>query len=183
MRDGPTGPGESSQQVSAGTISVATCPGAPYEAATASAVSRASVSGDSTLRTHEDTPLAIDAMSDWSGASYLAWYVAWSPTTLTIGTSARRALCRLARPLPRPGPRWRSTAAGLSAMRAYPSAAPVATPSKSASTPRISGTASRACTKCISEVPGFMKQTSTPESTRVRIIACAPFIFCEPFGS
>ena len=86
-----------------------------------------------------------------------------------------RALCRLASPLPRPGPRCSSVAAGRSAMRPYPSAAPVATPSNSASTPRISGTASSAATKCISDVPGFMKHVSTPHATSVRISACAPF--------
>ena len=32
--------------------------------------------------------------------------------------NARRALCRLAMPLPRPGPRWSSVHAGLSAIRA-----------------------------------------------------------------
>ena len=37
------------------------------------------------------------------------------------------------------------------------------------------GTSSSAATKCISEVPGFMKQVSTPWSTRVRISAWAPF--------
>jgi len=52
----------------------------------------------------------------------------------------------------------------------------VATPSNSASTPRISGTASSAATKCISEVPGFVKQVSTPQSTSVWISARAPFI-------
>jgi len=52
----------------------------------------------------------------------------------------------------------------------------VATPSNSASTPRIRGTESSACTKCISDVPGFMKQTSTPASTRLVIRACDPFI-------
>src|SRR5690606_31123224 len=41
--------------------------------------------------------------------------------------------------------------------------------------PRISGTSSSAATKCISDVPGFVKHTSTPESTSVRISACAPF--------
>src|SRR5688572_26853826 len=61
-------------------------------------------------------------------------------------------------------------------MRAYPSAAPVATPSNRASTPRISGTSSSAATKCISEVPGFMKHTSTPASTSVRMSALAPFM-------
>src|SRR5688572_15555775 len=95
---------------------------------------------------------------------------------LTTGVWALRALCRLASPLPRPGPRCSSTAAGRSAMRAYPSAAPVATPSNRARTPRISGTSSSAATKCISEVPGFMKQTSTPASTSVRIRAWAPFM-------
>src|SRR5579862_1313423 len=93
----------------------------------------------------------------------------------TTGVRARRALCRLARPLPRPGPRWSKTAAGRPAIRAYPSAAPVATPSNSARTPRISGTESRALTKCISDVPGFMKHTSTPAPTRLPIRACAPF--------
>ena len=41
--------------------------------------------------------------------------------------------------------------------------------------PRISGTESSAATKCISDVPGFVKHTSTPESTSVRMRACAPF--------
>ncbi|CFN77601.1 Uncharacterised protein [Bordetella pertussis] len=44
--------------------------------------------------------------------------MAWSPTTLTMGVRARLALCRLASPLPRPGPRCSNVAAGLSAMRA-----------------------------------------------------------------
>src|SRR4030081_1467780 len=96
--------------------------------------------------------------------------------TLTIGVWARRALCRFARPFPRPGPRCSKVAAGLSAIRAYPSAAPVTTPSKRPSTPRISGTVSSAATKCISDVPGLEKHTSTPASPRVRIRACAPFI-------
>ncbi len=61
-------------------------------------------------------------------------------------------------------------------MRAYPSAAPVATPSNSASTPRSRGTESRALTKCISEVPGFMKHVSTPAPTRLPISACAPIM-------
>src|SRR5436190_149252 len=88
---------------------------------------------------------------------------------LTIGTLPLRALCRLARPLPSPEPRWSSVAAGLSAMRAYPSAAPVATPSNSASTARMSGVESSAATKCISDVPGFVKQVVTPASTSVLI--------------
>src|SRR5262245_44066452 len=35
---------------------------------------------------------------------------------------------------------------------------------------------SSAATKCISDVPGLAKQTSTPQLTRVRISDCAPFI-------
>src|SRR5439155_21389297 len=97
---------------------------------------------------------------------------------LTSGVRARRALCRLASPLPSPGPGWGSAAAGLSAMRPYPSAAPVTTPSNKPSIPRISGTESSAATKCISDVPGFVKHTSTPASTSVRISACAPFMVC-----
>src|SRR4051794_6928285 len=42
--------------------------------------------------------------------------------------------------------------------------------------PRISCTWSRAATKCISDVPGFMKHTSTSAPTSVRIRAWAPFI-------
>src|ERR1700733_11440598 len=38
-------------------------------------------------------------------------------------------------------------------------------------------TLSSAATKCISDVPGFEKQTSTPESTSVRTRLSAPFIF------
>src|SRR5690606_34199368 len=57
-----------------------------------------------------------------------------------------------------------------------PSAAPVATPSNRASTAFIFGSLSRAATKCISLVPGLVKQTSTPASTRVFIRACAPFV-------
>jgi hypothetical protein len=56
-------------------------------------------------------------MSDSSGASNLLWVVAWSPTTVTTGVRARRALCRLAHPFPSPGPRWSSVAAGLPVMR------------------------------------------------------------------
>ena len=63
---------------------------------------------------------------------------------------------------------------GPAAIRAYPSAAPVATPSNSASTPRIAGTESSALTKCISNVPGFMKHTSTPAPVRLPISARAP---------
>ena len=40
------------------------------------------------------------------------WVVAWSPTTFTIGVRARRALWRLAMPLPSPGPRCSRVAAG-----------------------------------------------------------------------
>jgi len=47
---------------------------------------------------------ASPEMSDCSGASNAAWSVAWSPTMLTIPLPARRALCRFAMPLPRPGP-------------------------------------------------------------------------------
>src|SRR5206468_1981040 len=36
-------------------------------------------------------------------------------------------------------------------------------------------TRSSAATKCISEVPGLAKQTSTPAPTSVRMSACAPF--------
>ena len=45
------------------------------------------------------------------------WVVAWSPTTLTTGVRARRALWRLAMPLPSPGPRCSKVAAGRPAMR------------------------------------------------------------------
>src|SRR5579884_1342328 len=93
---------------------------------------------------------------------------------LTTGTLPLRALWRLASPLPRPGPRCSRVAPGRPAMRAYPSAAPVATPSNRARTARISGTESSAATKCISEVPGLVKQVLTPEVTSVRISAWAP---------
>ena len=41
--------------------------------------------------------------------------------------------------------------------------------------PRIAGTSSSAATKCISEVPGLAKHTSTPASTSVQSSERAPF--------
>ena len=170
-----TGRPPSDQETSAGRISVAT-PAPERAAATASAASAATAAADSLRRTQPETDQATASMSDSRGASSALWSRAWSPTTLTTGVRARRALCRLASPLPSPGPRCRSVTAGRPAIRAYPSAAPVTTPSNSPSTPRISGTSSSAATKCISEVPGLAKHMSTPESTSVRSSACAPFI-------
>jgi hypothetical protein len=97
---------------------VATCPGGPDAAATASAVACVSSAVASGRRIHVDTLRAAVWMSDVSGASYCKWSVAWSPMMLTIGERARRALWRLASPLPRPGPRWSSVAAGRPAIRA-----------------------------------------------------------------
>src|SRR5262249_52951490 len=54
------------------------------------------------------------------------------------------------------------------------SAAPVATPSNRHSTPRSSGAASMPATRCISDVPGLVKQVSTPPRTRVCRTASAP---------
>ena len=70
---GATGPGASIQHTSAGRMSVATCPGGPIAAATASAASWATEAGSVDERIHDDTPAAIDAMSLCSGASYSAW--------------------------------------------------------------------------------------------------------------
>ena len=75
-------------------------------------VSRPTVCGLVEVRTHDETFRATVSISDCSCASYCAWYVAWSPTMLTTATFARRALWRLASPLPRPGPRCSSVAAG-----------------------------------------------------------------------
>src|SRR5580698_3009437 len=80
----------------------------------------------------------------------------------------------LARPLARPGPRCSSVAAALPFMRYQPSAAPVATPSKSTSTLRRLGFSS-AARKCISDVPGFAKQTSMPSSASVATRLSEPF--------
>src|SRR5258707_11646044 len=61
-------------------------------------------------------------------------------------------------------------------MRPYPSAIPVTAPSKRPSTTRIPSTLSSAATKCISDVPGLPKQTSTPDPTSVRKRLSAPFM-------
>ena len=175
---GPTvaGVAGSSHDTSAATISVAMQPGGASEAVIASAASCPTVSGPDGRRIQPETFAARLSMSDESGASSGWWYVACSPTMFTIGVCARRALWRFAMPLPRPGPRCSNVAAGLPVMRAYPSAAPVTTPSNRPSTARISGAVSSAATKCISEVPGLVKHTSTPPSTSVRMSACAPFM-------
>src|SRR5215475_14342768 len=59
-------------------------------------------------------------------------------------------------------------------MRAYPSAAPVATPSNRQGTGRMLCTRSRAATNSISEVPGLAKHISTPLATRLRTRDSAP---------
>ncbi len=74
------------------------------------------------------------------------------------------------------GPRCSSVRPGRPVMRAQPSAAPVATPSNRQSTQDMPSTRSSAATKCISDVPGFEKQTSAPPATRVRTRLSAPFI-------
>src|SRR6266436_4032108 len=99
---------------------------------------------------------------------------------LTMPEFAFLALCRLARPLASPGPRCSSVDAGVPLMRKEPSAAPVTTPSNRPSTQRMPSTRSRAATKCISEVPGLAKQTSTPPATKVRTRLSAPFIVPLP---
>src|SRR3981081_1519026 len=101
---------------------------------------------------------------------------------LTMPEFAFLALCRLARPLARPGPRCSRVEAGVPFMRKKPSAAPVTTPSNRPSTQRMPSTRSSAATKCISEVPGLAKQTSTPPATNVRTRLSAPFIIPLPFA-
>src|SRR5579885_224537 len=157
-------------------INVATWPGKPPAAATASAVSAATAFAERTLRIHPETGRASETISEARGASAPACQVAWSPIKFTTGDRARRALCRFAIPLAKPGPRWSSVRAGLPLIRAYPSAAPVQTPSNSPSTARMPSQASSAATSGISVVPGFAKQTSTPAAAAVRIRLSAPFM-------
>ena len=160
-------PWASPHETSAGRTKVATPDGGPTAASMVLAASRPTSALDIEVITSVEKVAATPWMSLVKGASSETWSMACSPTMLITGVRARRALWRLASALPWPGPRWRSTAAGVSATRPYPSAAPAATPSKSARMPRIAGTSSSAATKCISEVPGLAKQTSTPLFTSV----------------
>ncbi len=52
---------------------MATCPGGPMAAATASAASRPTVPGASDDRYHPETLLAAASMSEANGASYCRW--------------------------------------------------------------------------------------------------------------
>ena len=121
---GPTnvraGAGEppSFHATSAGRINVAIWPGCCRAACTARAASAPTVRALTAECTQPETGRANPTTSDASGASYCAWVMAWSPTTFTIGEAARRALCRLAKPLARPGPRWSNVTGGLPAIRA-----------------------------------------------------------------
>ncbi len=114
---GAAGPDASDQETSAGRIRVAMRPGGPKAAATASAASRATSSGRAEVHSQPAVVPAEASMSESRGASKRLWKVAWSPTMLTIGVAARRALCRLADPLASPEPRCSRVAAGWSAMR------------------------------------------------------------------
>src|SRR5207248_3942067 len=96
---------------------------------------------------------------------------------------ARRALWRLASAFASPGPRCSSVSAGRPLMRAYPSAAPLHTPSKRPSTARTEGTRSSALTSAISVVPGLAKHTSMPAAAAVCNTASAPVIAPSSFGS
>ena len=69
------------------------------------------------VRTQCDTGRAMPSISAVSGASSAMCARACSPTTLTIPERALRALCRLAKPLPSPGPRCNRVAAGRPAIR------------------------------------------------------------------
>src|SRR5450759_1660727 len=86
----------------------------------ASAAGLAAHGADAAVRTQRETETASPAMSLVSGASTPRCQVAWSPTRLTTGVPARRALCRLASPLANPGPRCSSVAAGRPIIRPYP---------------------------------------------------------------
>ena len=182
----PSGPSDFSQPRSCGTMRVATRPldvaGALLSrrrvALRASIASARMAPGMSEVRTHELTVDARDSMSVSSNESAPWCQVDWSPTTLMTGELARRALWRLARALASPGPRCRRVHAGLRAIRAYPSAAPLTTVSWSARTGRIASgpRESSAPTSHISVVPGFAKHTSTPPSCRARTRASAPFL-------
>ena len=71
---GEEGPvADSDHDASAGRTRVATQPGGPQAAATASAASPATSSARAVERNHPDTGPAMDAMSDCRGASYRAW--------------------------------------------------------------------------------------------------------------
>ncbi len=109
------------------------------------------------------------------GASKGRCQVAWSPTQLTMPDRARRALCRLARPLARPGPQCSRVAAGLRARRKYPSAMPVTTFSCRPRMQRIPGcgrgrrrNASRSCR-------GWRSRCRYLRRGRVRTRLSAPF--------
>ena len=167
----------SPQEASPGRIRVAMRPVRATVAARET--SAAMVWGPSARRSQWLRGRASPSRSEASGASYLRWLVAWSPTMLTMPDPAFRALWMLARPLARPGPRCSRVEAGVCLMRKNPSAAPDATPSNRQSTLRMCGLSS-ALRKCISEVPGLAKQMSTPWETKVLTRLSAPFMCVPP---
>ena len=166
----------SPQAESCGTMRVETPEGGPTASRTASVMALAPWAAAVIRWTCRETGNASDSMSAVRGASAARCQLAWSPTRFTTGVCARRALCRLAMPLANPGPRCVRVSAGSPVTRPYPSAAPVATPSKRQSTLRSPSTSSRAATSSISVVPGLAKQTSTPRSTAVLSASSAPFM-------
>src|SRR3984957_15940709 len=163
-------------ETSVGTIRVAMRPGSLPAAAIASDASRPSPAVVRDVRSQAEYGRAIPSTSEVSAASYRRCVAGCWPIMLTIGVRALLALCRFAMPLAKPGPRCSSVHAGFPAIRAYPSAAPVTTPSNKPSTQRISGARSGAATMCISDVPGLVKQAFTPPASSVRIRLSAPFM-------
>jgi len=114
---GAASAGSSVHAQSAGSTSVAMRPGGVVAACTASRVAASTPPADPIVRTQCDIGRAMPSMSEVSGASSATCGMACSPTTLSTPERAFFALCRLARPLARPGPRCSSVEAGRRAMR------------------------------------------------------------------
>ena len=109
------------------------------------------------------------------------WYVAWSPTMLTIGDAALARVVQVGEPVAeaRPEVQQRARRAGRPCARSRrrrrwrrP---------RTARARRASRAPSRARRRSASrDVPGFVKHVVTPPSTSVRIRACAPLGISGP---
>ena len=99
------------------------------------------------------------------------------------GRTGTASVVQVRKPVAETGPQVQERRGGPSRHPAVPVGGARRHPSNKQRTLRISGVETIPATRCISEVPGFVKQTSMPPCTRVWSTGLAPFMISLPFRS
>jgi hypothetical protein len=167
----------SPQDTSAGRISVATCPGRPRAATMASAASRLSAPVVWEVRTKPgDTLRATVSMSDCKLGVKLGVVGGVVTHDVHHRHLALAGVVQVGQAIAQAAAQVQERGGGLVGHAGIAVGGTGGHAFKQGQHRAHRGSLSSAATKCISLVPGLVKQTSTPASTRVFIRACAPFM-------